>query len=81
MKGQTGGAGRMSDVKVTDLKRYLATLSEVELRGEITELFKLFPVVKECYKVRLAPVFNADCRSISTFLGITDIFLVAGLFQ
>lgn len=50
----------MSEVKVTELKKYLANLSEVELKAEITELFKLFPVVKEYYKVKLDPAGEKD---------------------
>ena len=50
----------MSEVKAADLKKFLANLSEVELRGEITELFKLFPVVKEYYKVKLDPAGEKD---------------------
>jgi len=50
----------MSEVKATELKKFLANLSEVELRGEITELFKLFPVVKEYYKVKLNPAGEKD---------------------
>jgi hypothetical protein len=50
----------MSEVKATDLKKFLANLSEAELRGEITELFKLFAVVKEYYKVKLIPEGEKD---------------------
>ena len=42
----------MGEVKVTELKKFLASLNEVQLKGEITELFKLFPAVKEYYKVK-----------------------------
>lgn len=43
----------MSELKATELKKFLTNLSDVELRGEIVDLFKLFPVIKEYYKVKL----------------------------
>ena len=45
----------MSELKATELKKFLTNLSDVELRGEIVDLFKLFPVIKEYYKVKLNP--------------------------
>ena len=50
----------MGEVKVTELKKFLASLNEVQLKGEITELFKLFPAVKEYYKVKLDPAGEKD---------------------
>ena len=35
-------------------------LSEEELRGEIAELFKLFPMIKEYYKIKLDPAGEKD---------------------
>jgi len=45
----------MGDVKITELKRYLANVSDNELRGELVDLFKLFPQVKEYFAVKLKP--------------------------
>lgn len=60
ISSQTEGEDRMSEVKATDLKKFLTNLSEAELRGEIVELFKLFPGVKEYYKVKLDPAGEKD---------------------
>lgn len=45
----------MSDIKITELKEFLATKSDVELRTEIVHIFKLFPQVKEYYTVKINP--------------------------
>lgn len=45
----------MGELKATELKKFLKNLSDVELREEIVDLFKLFPVIKEYYKVKLNP--------------------------
>ena len=45
----------MSYIKITELKKYLANNSVEELRGELLELFKLFPEVKEYFSVKLKP--------------------------
>lgn len=45
----------MSDIKITELKKFLANSSVEELRGELIELFKLFPEVKEYFAVKLKP--------------------------
>jgi len=45
----------MSDIKIAELKRFLANISDNELRGEVVDLFKLFPQVKEYFVVKLKP--------------------------
>lgn len=46
---------KMSNIKITELKKYLSNSSDEELRGEIVGLFKLFPEVKEYYSLKLKP--------------------------
>lgn len=45
----------MSNIKIAELKRFLTNISDEELRGEILNLFKLFPEVKEYFAVKLKP--------------------------
>ena len=45
---------------LTTLKQYLKTCSKEELIGDITELFKKFPVVKDYYQVKLNPQDNTQ---------------------
>lgn len=45
----------MKDIKITELKKYLVDITVEDLRGDIVELFKLFPDVKEYYAVKLKP--------------------------
>lgn len=43
----------MSQIKLQELKNYLANKSETELKQEIIELFKLFPTIKEYYSLKV----------------------------
>lgn len=45
----------MSDIKITELKRFLSNISIEVLRGELVELFELFLEVKE-YRLSLVSV-------------------------
>ncbi|MHB1044345.1 MAG: DUF6155 family protein, partial [Eubacteriales bacterium] len=42
-------------IKVTDLKKYLLTKTDKELREEIVELFKINNKVKEYYYLKVKP--------------------------
>ena len=43
----------MQKVGVRELKQYLSSKTEKDLKDEIKELFKLFPDVKEYYHLKL----------------------------
>ncbi|AZR72686.1 hypothetical protein BBF96_04340 [Anoxybacter fermentans] len=45
----------MKKVKQSELKKYLSTKSDVELKKEILELFKLYPNVQEYYYLKIYP--------------------------
>ncbi|MCC5632890.1 DUF6155 family protein [Nostoc sphaeroides] len=42
-------------INVTELKQYLNNRSQEELISEISELFKIFPSVKDYYQIKLYP--------------------------
>ncbi|MCT4509768.1 MAG: DUF6155 family protein [Tepidibacter sp.] len=45
----------MSNLKITDLKKYLKTLSEEELRNEIVALAKNYKEIKNYYNIKINP--------------------------
>jgi hypothetical protein len=52
--------GIMANLKLTDLKNILKEKSKEELITEITELVKIFPVVKEYYAVKVNPASKTE---------------------
>lgn len=50
----------MKSITLTDLKSYLSGKTEKQLAGEITELFKQFPTVRDYYTSKLSASGSAD---------------------
>ena len=48
----------MSNIKITDLKKYLTNMSKEELIIEITEIVKRYPDIKEYYTAKLDPKYE-----------------------
>lgn len=48
----------MSNIKITDLKKYLNNMSKEELIIQITEIVKRYPDIKEYYTAKLNPKYE-----------------------